>query len=119
MIRRPPRSTRTDTLFPYTTLFRSPLAALAAAAFLRFLAEGMLCRRLAEAGLGPLRGRARGVPFAGQRRQAVIGLGRHLRGKVAPARRSRPDHIVAAVLLGKRRDVERRGQAGVLDLAVE
>src|SRR3546814_16221787 len=28
MIRRPPRSTRTDTLFPYTTLFRSgPLAA--------------------------------------------------------------------------------------------
>src|SRR3546814_5882622 len=27
MIRRPPRSTRTDTLFPYTTLFRSPLRA--------------------------------------------------------------------------------------------
>src|SRR3546814_17445517 len=25
MIRRPPRSTRTDTLFPYTTLFRSNL----------------------------------------------------------------------------------------------
>src|SRR3546814_3118204 len=37
MIRRPPRSTRTDTLFPYTTLFRSrpaaqgPLAAAPAA----------------------------------------------------------------------------------------
>src|SRR3546814_19581748 len=27
MIRRPPRSTRTDTLFPYTTLFRSLAAA--------------------------------------------------------------------------------------------
>src|SRR3546814_3565386 len=27
MIRRPPRSTRTDTLFPYTTLFRSGGAA--------------------------------------------------------------------------------------------
>src|SRR3546814_9467808 len=27
MIRRPPRSTRTDTLFPYTTLFRSALRA--------------------------------------------------------------------------------------------
>src|SRR3546814_15728599 len=26
MIRRPPRSTRTDTLFPYTTLFRSVYA---------------------------------------------------------------------------------------------
>src|SRR3546814_16118284 len=30
MIRRPPRSTRTDTLFPYTTLFRSLGARLAA-----------------------------------------------------------------------------------------
>src|SRR3546814_1828275 len=29
MIRRPPRSTRTDTLFPYTTLFRSLLGAVA------------------------------------------------------------------------------------------
>src|SRR3546814_2691039 len=28
MIRRPPRSTRTDTLFPYTTLFRSPVPPL-------------------------------------------------------------------------------------------
>src|SRR3546814_9608082 len=27
MIRRPPRSTRTDTLFPYTTLFRSAVPA--------------------------------------------------------------------------------------------
>src|SRR3546814_4930373 len=26
MIRRPPRSTRTDTLFPYTTLFRSDVS---------------------------------------------------------------------------------------------
>src|SRR3546814_20436009 len=32
MIRRPPRSTRTDTLFPYTTLFRSAV----------FLQEGMM-----------------------------------------------------------------------------
>src|SRR3546814_3325629 len=29
MTRRPPRSTRTDTLFPYPTLFRSPVAAAA------------------------------------------------------------------------------------------
>src|SRR3546814_14028549 len=28
MIRRPPRSTRTDTLFPYTTLFRSDIESL-------------------------------------------------------------------------------------------
>src|SRR3546814_2538632 len=31
MIRRPPRATRTDTLFPYTTLFRSPHGAEALA----------------------------------------------------------------------------------------
>src|SRR3546814_21201265 len=29
MIRRPPRSTRTDTLFPYTTLFRSSYRSIA------------------------------------------------------------------------------------------
>src|SRR3546814_8511776 len=32
MIRRPPRSTRTDTLFPYTTLFRSRVEAVELAA---------------------------------------------------------------------------------------
>src|SRR3546814_12310015 len=32
MIRRPPRSTRTDTLFPYTTLFRSSDASIDRAA---------------------------------------------------------------------------------------
>src|SRR3546814_11783734 len=35
MIRRPPRSTRTDTLFPYTTLFRSTTVTLPI--------EGMTC----------------------------------------------------------------------------
>src|SRR3546814_14875995 len=33
MIRRPPRYTRTDTLFPYTTLFRSPAKLLVATYF--------------------------------------------------------------------------------------
>src|SRR3546814_10034348 len=41
MIRRPPRSTRTDTLFPYTTLFRS-------AADWKGMGEGD-CRAAAEA----------------------------------------------------------------------
>src|SRR3546814_10625967 len=35
MIRRPPRSTRTDTLFPYTTLFRSRSASIAGMAATR------------------------------------------------------------------------------------
>src|SRR3546814_18095459 len=84
MIRRPPRSTRTDTLFPYPTLVRSG-----------------------------------GFAFAGQRRQRVIGLARHLRGEVAPPRRTRPDHVVAAVLLAERGNVKRRRQARILDLPVE
>src|SRR3546814_4490263 len=42
MIRRPPRSTRTDTLFPYTTLFRSPLG--------RAAAPRAAARRLRETG---------------------------------------------------------------------
>src|SRR3546814_14531022 len=41
MILRPPRSTRTDTLFPYTTLFRSTQFSLT-----EFLAEGHFLRHL-------------------------------------------------------------------------
>src|SRR3546814_8126246 len=37
MIRRPPRSTRTDTLFPYTTLFRSAKEPNAASGHLAYL----------------------------------------------------------------------------------
>src|SRR3546814_8665613 len=37
MIRRPPRSTRTDTLFPYTTLFRSRVRTVLTRADDRFL----------------------------------------------------------------------------------
>src|SRR3546814_11093396 len=39
MIRRPPRSTRTDTLFPYTTLFRSETLDAEADALARRAAE--------------------------------------------------------------------------------
>src|SRR3546814_10727597 len=39
MIRRPPRSTRTDTLFPYMTLFRSPRRAQSSADRLRRAAD--------------------------------------------------------------------------------
>src|SRR3546814_1811923 len=54
MIRRPPRSTRTDTLFPYTTLFRSldPLFEAVRARAHRILAGVFIeaCRRLHHAG---------------------------------------------------------------------
>src|SRR3546814_2356011 len=41
MIRRPPRSTRTDTLFPYTTLFRSDQRYLRASSTTSFV----ICRK--------------------------------------------------------------------------
>src|SRR3546814_13594202 len=46
MIRRPPRSTRTDTLFPYTTLFRSWHRGVLGGAVLRGAARPVLHLRL-------------------------------------------------------------------------
>src|SRR3546814_14354106 len=54
MIRRPPRSTRTDTLFPYTTLFRSPPGDL-----MRVEHERRVVRELRGV-------ECRAVPFGGQ-----------------------------------------------------
>src|SRR3546814_3407155 len=66
MIRRPPRSTRTDTLFPYTTLFRSLL----------FL-SGDTDRAAACRHHGPDSGRqCRDVVEHGQRREVVAATGR-------------------------------------------
>src|SRR3546814_11284807 len=74
MIRRPPRSTRTDTLFPYTTLFRSvrarrgvrPVPGAARAA--RPAGRHALRRRAADARSRP---RAGGRAEAAGRRRAV------------------------------------------------
>src|SRR3546814_5208003 len=54
MIRRPPRSTRTDTLFPYTTLFRSGGVGGAGAPILLFLLRrfGALLVGADRAGVG-------------------------------------------------------------------
>src|SRR3546814_8301381 len=49
MIRRPPRSTRTDTLFPYTTLFRSAQGESAAGSELSDADRAhRVCRRRAQ-----------------------------------------------------------------------
>src|SRR3546814_15820760 len=50
MIRRPPRSTRTDTLFPYTTLFRSDAGKLG---HLVHAANSFTALALPSAGCGP------------------------------------------------------------------
>src|SRR3546814_10445587 len=53
MIRRPPRSTRTDTLFPYTTLFRSWTTLLLES--VRECGGQPQCRRLRQIGVGQIR----------------------------------------------------------------
>src|SRR3546814_12406613 len=80
MIRRPPRSTRTDTLFPYTTLFRSDehaaglLAPTGAAGYLCDLLECPL--RCAE--IAPLQPKV-GIDHPHQRQIGeVIALGHKL-----------------------------------------
>src|SRR3546814_11080928 len=52
MIPRPPRSTRTDTLFPYTTLFRSRLW-LATASLLAFAASPAVAQDAPEGQVVP------------------------------------------------------------------
>src|SRR3546814_18291684 len=93
MIRRPPRSTRTDTLFPYTTLFRSRLWTDGAA---RALAE-RLVRRDADVPLDRRRAgrRDHGAAADGARDAAVdrghrppAGGGRAHAGRRALARLS-------------------------------
>src|SRR3546814_5234655 len=67
MIRRPPRSTRTDTLFPYTTLFRSRRAGLRAA------------QHPPPAGRGRGGERRRPLPPAGRTARAVAAVAGDLR----------------------------------------
>src|SRR3546814_2746535 len=52
MIRRPPRSTRTDTLFPYTTLFRSLLAISGAQFYFSAIIRLRICNGLVFVGQG-------------------------------------------------------------------
>src|SRR3546814_12676773 len=85
MRRRPPRSTRTDTLFPYTTLFRSPEGALCCGRQLlalvgeREATRAAVKQREAEAGLellDLLADRALGdVQLGGRAREAAMAGG--------------------------------------------
>src|SRR3546814_5581183 len=88
MIRRPPRSTRTDTLFPYTTLFRSP------------------------AGWGNRRGRARRARLAHAGTAAfrrVVVVAEPAKSARQPAR----PHAAASAALGQLASQHRRAQPAV------
>src|SRR3546814_20775496 len=63
MIRRPPRSTRTDTLFPYTTLFRSQVFKGKLTDVQRRATEGFLRGKAVLEGLDADRGRSMTLEF--------------------------------------------------------
>src|SRR3546814_17455074 len=105
MIRRPPRSTRTDTLFPYTTLFRSPPPSQAKSggglgAFSHFLIQhfgkqkGKLDRLAGVEARVAVRVIAVGQPVVGDRQRAAGALGdvlaSHLGMIPAPSRAFTP-----------------------------
>src|SRR3546814_10115985 len=114
MIRRPPRSTRTYTLFPYTTLFRSAVPPLAGGEHRLRPARGEPRRdrggRQARACARLHHGAAGGLRHAGRRTR------REALGRRAPARRNRPRdrkstrltpvtnaHLVCRLLLEKKK----------------
>src|SRR3546814_11881359 len=95
MIRRPPRSTRTDTLFPYTTLFRS------------------LLRRVGHVHLGQLAVLAAQVQFVvveGERAVHEVAL---VAGRVVVAGADR--HVGGLAFVYQRRRLERRAALPLLD----
>src|SRR3546814_4785050 len=89
MIRRPPRSTLTDTLFPYTTLFRSLLPQLVDAEFddvagLQIPGRGLLPQADARRGAG---------------RDDVAGLQRHELRKIGDDLGDGEDHRLGVPVL--------------------
>src|SRR3546814_13650814 len=103
MIRRPPRSTRTDTLFPYPTLFRSAAVALVPALAARRETAGVR-RAGRRAWRRPVR-----PPGRGQRRPPLARAARRGAGGAAQpsaqrtARRTGQAAGELAVVLGRRR----------------
>src|SRR3546814_3633864 len=114
MIPRPPRSTRTDTLFPYTTLFRSPLASI------ETLREAGLAnnltpeQRTALLHLGRSEDRIGGVHgVAGSGKSTIIGALREASGEDATFIALAPTSSAAAEL-GKKAGIESRTVASLL-----
>src|SRR3546814_4629593 len=108
MIQRPPRSTRTDTLFPYTTLFRSGRLGLGFGFLLRLQLLGPLLGALLGllAGLGLVRVVARGALTHARRIEEARNAVGRLRADTEPMVRAIGVELDALlVVLGEKRVV--------------
>src|SRR5947208_13511865 len=92
MLRRLPRSP----LFPYTTLFRSPVAAGRSCAVSATVARARRVLESAGAGLSLERGRA-------ARRRVCLPSRRGLRSEEHTSELQSPDHLVCRLLLEKKK----------------
>src|SRR3546814_16731770 len=107
MIRRPPRSTRTDTLFPYPTLFRSPRlegALTARQAIERLLADTNLRARFRD-GAVIIRGRSAAIATADDEApdSEIIVTGTHIRS----------GETTSPVISASRDAIEKRGRTNL------
>src|SRR3546814_3114003 len=119
MIRRPPRSTRTDTLFPYTTLFRSVLYIEIASTAAREISDEAQRKSDAEQGrVRPLPVRAiAGIKYFGfihalQRRRPVDSENDRPTGR-ANIRPAPPLYMLSRVRDGKHGPQQKIGRAHV------
>src|SRR3546814_15771915 len=109
MLRLPPRSTRTDTPFPYTTLFRSDVAGRSAGVRPHALPEfSLLLRRIERKGLG--RGHPGDEPIGDQRPGEAAHQGEQHRADPDPQR------VDAAIVRDPRTDA---APFGVLLVEIE
>src|SRR3546814_8041450 len=96
MIRRPPRSTRTDTLFPYTTLFRSEpqIGAVLDDGRCRFQHERAALDALVARGehiLWQFAVEQRDICRVDPEQRRFGGVGEHVGGRVGPPREQRSE----------------------------
>src|SRR3546814_11405511 len=104
MMRRPPSSTRTDTLFPYPTLFRSDVDG------------GQDDRAVADPGVVAEGHRGRAPPV--EERLVALAQAVVVRAILEMVQAGAPVRMVAGVDAGMRGDVRELADAGVDDLAV-
>src|SRR3546814_13648507 len=107
MIRRPPRSTRTDTLFPYTTLFRSCFYPAYRFALYRYAVMTALAATQQNLSIAHPVGEAKNCTAAMQSSRGLRGgcraaAGPELRGTGLAVARPPPYHFAQASGIGAR-----------------